>query len=149
MDNGIQTLRQFEMRLVFIRRLVYGIRYRIDIHVSILAFAGTRREKKKKNTHRQWVIRYLLTVVRERFLFQEVGGSPTLFGFASIINHISEIFAYFWSFKLIRELGHVKVGASHALRFFSDLDFQPVPLFDRFSAWDCWEISFDSCTFRC
>ncbi|KAJ8683655.1 hypothetical protein QAD02_019447 [Eretmocerus hayati] len=46
------------------------------------------------------------------FLFwhlQEYGGTPTLFGIASVINHISEIFAYFFSFKLIREMGHVKV----------------------------------------
>ncbi|XP_011861274.1 PREDICTED: major facilitator superfamily domain-containing protein 6 isoform X2 [Vollenhovia emeryi] len=46
------------------------------------------------------------------FLFwhlQDYGGSPTLFGVASVINHISEIFAYFFSFKLIRQMGHVKV----------------------------------------
>ncbi|XP_076632024.1 major facilitator superfamily domain-containing protein 6 jef isoform X2 [Colletes latitarsis] len=46
------------------------------------------------------------------FLFwhlQDYGGTPTLFGVASVINHISEIFAYFFSFKLIRQIGHVKV----------------------------------------
>uniref|UniRef100_A0A336MMX4 CSON014448 protein n=1 Tax=Culicoides sonorensis TaxID=179676 RepID=A0A336MMX4_CULSO len=46
------------------------------------------------------------------FLFwhlQDFGGSPTLFGVASIINHVSEIIAYFFSFKLISEIGHVKV----------------------------------------
>ncbi|RZB40361.1 major facilitator superfamily domain-containing protein 6 [Asbolus verrucosus] len=46
------------------------------------------------------------------FLFwhlQDYGGSPTLFGVASVINHISEIFAYFFSFRLIRQMGHVKV----------------------------------------
>lgn len=46
------------------------------------------------------------------FLFwhlQDYGGSPTLFGVASVINHVSEIFAYFFSFRLIRQLGHVKV----------------------------------------
>ncbi|XP_063979164.1 major facilitator superfamily domain-containing protein 6 isoform X2 [Diachasmimorpha longicaudata] len=46
------------------------------------------------------------------FLFwhlQDYGGSPTLFGVASVINHISEIFAYFFSFRLIGEFGHVKV----------------------------------------
>lgn len=46
------------------------------------------------------------------FLFwhlQDYGGSPTLFGIASVINHISEIFAYFYSFRLITEVGHVKV----------------------------------------
>ncbi|CAG9824009.1 unnamed protein product, partial [Phaedon cochleariae] len=46
------------------------------------------------------------------FLFwhlQDYGGSPTLFGVASVINHISEMFAYFFSFRLIRQMGHVKV----------------------------------------
>ncbi|XP_076481223.1 major facilitator superfamily domain-containing protein 6 jef isoform X2 [Bombus vancouverensis nearcticus] len=46
------------------------------------------------------------------FLFwhlQDYNGTPTLFGVASVINHISEIFAYFFSFKLIRQIGHVKV----------------------------------------
>ncbi|EDS36875.1 conserved hypothetical protein [Culex quinquefasciatus] len=46
------------------------------------------------------------------FLFwhlQDYGGSPTLFGVASVINHISEIFAYFFSFRLITQIGHVKV----------------------------------------
>ncbi|XP_031825774.1 major facilitator superfamily domain-containing protein 6 jef isoform X2 [Nomia melanderi] len=58
------------------------------------------------------------------FLFwhlQDYGGSPTLFGVASVINHISEIFAYFSSFKLIRQIGHVKVLcmglAGNVLRF--------------------------------
>ncbi|CAG0919054.1 unnamed protein product [Notodromas monacha] len=46
------------------------------------------------------------------FLFwhlQDFGGTPTLFGIASVINHISEIFAYFFSFRLITQIGHVKV----------------------------------------
>ncbi|KAK4883021.1 hypothetical protein RN001_006340 [Aquatica leii] len=46
------------------------------------------------------------------FLFwhlQDYDGSPTLFGVASVINHISEIFAYFFSFRLICQIGHVKV----------------------------------------
>ncbi|KAL1122460.1 hypothetical protein AAG570_002791 [Ranatra chinensis] len=46
------------------------------------------------------------------FLFwhlQDYGGTPTLFGVASVINHISEIFAYFFSFRLITQMGHVKV----------------------------------------
>lgn len=49
------------------------------------------------------------------FLFwhlQDYGGSPTLFGVASVINHISEIFAYFFSFRLISQVGHVKVRIS-------------------------------------
>ncbi|XP_054707105.1 major facilitator superfamily domain-containing protein 6-like [Uloborus diversus] len=46
------------------------------------------------------------------FLFwhlQDLGGTPTLFGVASVINHVSEIFAYFFSFKFIRQIGHTKV----------------------------------------
>ena len=46
------------------------------------------------------------------FLFwhlQDLGGTPTLFGLASVINHISEIIAYFYSFQLIKELGHTRV----------------------------------------
>lgn len=52
------------------------------------------------------------------FLFwhlQDYGGSPTLFGVASVINHISEIFAYFFSFRLISQIGHVKVRAAAIL----------------------------------
>ncbi|XP_043226876.1 major facilitator superfamily domain-containing protein 6-like isoform X2 [Amphibalanus amphitrite] len=46
------------------------------------------------------------------FLFwhlQDFGGTPTVFGIASIINHISEIFAYFFCFRLINQYGHVKI----------------------------------------
>ncbi|XP_045613661.1 major facilitator superfamily domain-containing protein 6 [Procambarus clarkii] len=46
------------------------------------------------------------------FLFwhlQDYEGTPTVFGIASVINHISEIFAYFFSFRLIAQIGHVKV----------------------------------------
>lgn len=46
------------------------------------------------------------------FLFwhlQDLGGTPSLFGVASIINHISEIFAYFFSVRLIRSVGHLHV----------------------------------------
>lgn len=32
-----------------------------------------------------------------------------MFGVASVINHVSEIFAYFFSFRLITELGHARV----------------------------------------
>lgn len=47
------------------------------------------------------------------FLFwhlQDVGGSPTLFGICSVINHISEIFAYFFSFSFIKRFGHTRVS---------------------------------------
>ncbi|XP_065567163.1 major facilitator superfamily domain-containing protein 6-like isoform X2 [Artemia franciscana] len=46
------------------------------------------------------------------FLFwhlQDYGGTATLFGVASVVNHVSEILAYFFSFKLIRKIGHIKV----------------------------------------
>jgi len=46
------------------------------------------------------------------FLFwhlQDYGGHPTLFGIASVINHVSEMGAYFYSFKIISQYGHVKV----------------------------------------
>ncbi|CAF3330108.1 unnamed protein product [Rotaria socialis] len=46
------------------------------------------------------------------FLFwhlQDLGGSPTLFGVASIINHTSELFAYFFLHELIHRLGHIKI----------------------------------------
>ncbi|XP_014771110.1 major facilitator superfamily domain-containing protein 6 [Octopus bimaculoides] len=46
------------------------------------------------------------------FLFwhlQDLGGSPTLFGVASVFNHISELLAYFLSVKFISKFGHVKV----------------------------------------
>jgi len=48
------------------------------------------------------------------FLFwhlQDFGGTPTLFGIASVLNHISEMAAYFYSFKIIAKIGHIKVLA--------------------------------------
>lgn len=46
------------------------------------------------------------------FLFwhlQDLGGTPTLFGVASVINHVSEIIAYLYSLELIKEVGHTRV----------------------------------------
>ncbi|KAL5010646.1 hypothetical protein ScPMuIL_012951 [Solemya velum] len=46
------------------------------------------------------------------FLFwylQDLGGSPTLFGVASVINHISELLAYFLSSRFIIQFGHINV----------------------------------------
>ncbi|KRZ69875.1 Major facilitator superfamily domain-containing protein 6 [Trichinella papuae] len=46
------------------------------------------------------------------FLFwhlQDIGGSPSLYGLASVINHVSEIGAYFFSFRLINRIGHARV----------------------------------------
>lgn len=52
---------------------------------------------------------------------QDIGGSPLLFGLASIVNHISELIAYFYSFAMINKHGHLKilyVGlAANVLRF--------------------------------
>lgn len=48
------------------------------------------------------------------FLFwhlQDYGGTPTLFGIASVINHLSEMVAYFYSFKIISKFGHIKILA--------------------------------------
>ena len=41
--------------------------------------------------------------------WQDYGGGPTLFGIASVINHLSEMAAFSYSFKLISSFGHIKV----------------------------------------
>ena len=38
-----------------------------------------------------------------------MGGGPTLFGIASIINHISELLAYFFSNKILLKFGYSKI----------------------------------------
>ncbi|KAK3584420.1 hypothetical protein CHS0354_023262 [Potamilus streckersoni] len=46
------------------------------------------------------------------FLFwylQDLGGSPTLFGVASVINHMSELLAYFLCSRIITSIGHINV----------------------------------------
>ena len=46
------------------------------------------------------------------FLFwhlQDLGGSPSLYGIASVINHVSELMAYFIVHKLVRKYGHIKI----------------------------------------
>ena len=46
------------------------------------------------------------------FLFwhlQDLGGSPSLYGIASVINHVSELMAYFFVHKLVRKYGHIKI----------------------------------------
>uniref|UniRef100_A0A0R3S499 MFS_1_like domain-containing protein n=1 Tax=Elaeophora elaphi TaxID=1147741 RepID=A0A0R3S499_9BILA len=53
------------------------------------------------------------------FLFwhlQDFGGSPILFGFASVVNHGAEITAHFYCFQLINKFGHIKV--TNVIRFF-------------------------------
>jgi len=46
------------------------------------------------------------------FLFwhlQDMGGSPTLYGIASVINHVSELMAYFFVNQLVRKYGHIQI----------------------------------------
>ncbi|VDD83251.1 unnamed protein product [Mesocestoides corti] len=46
------------------------------------------------------------------FLFwhlQELGGSPTLYGIASIINYLSEIVTYYFSKPAIERFGHIRI----------------------------------------
>ncbi|TGZ61128.1 hypothetical protein CRM22_008144 [Opisthorchis felineus] len=46
------------------------------------------------------------------FLFwhvQELDGSPTLFGIATIINHVSEIIMFYFSKQIIDKIGHLRV----------------------------------------
>jgi hypothetical protein len=46
------------------------------------------------------------------FLFwhlQDLGGSPFLFGMASIANHAAEIVTFFYAFNIINKHGYVKV----------------------------------------
>ncbi|RNA05048.1 Major facilitator superfamily domain-containing 6 [Brachionus plicatilis] len=46
------------------------------------------------------------------FLFwhlQDMGGTPSLYGIASVINHMSELMAYFFVHQIVRKYGHVKV----------------------------------------
>lgn len=79
------------------------------------------------------------------FLFwhlQDYGGSPTLFGVASVINHISEIFAYFFSFRLITQIGHVKVSHWWGGQVTRDSTLCHC----RYYVWDWLEIFCDSCT---
>ena len=47
---------------------------------------------------------------------QDYGGHPTIFGIASVINHVSEMGAYFYSFKAITKYGHVKVREKKSRR---------------------------------
>ena len=52
------------------------------------------------------------------FLFwhlQDLGGTPTLFGIGSVINHISEILAYFYTLKYIKKYGHTRVCNTYIL----------------------------------
>lgn len=58
------------------------------------------------------------------FLFwhlQDIGGGPTLFGIASIFNHVTELAAYMFSQKLVMKLGHINIilmaVAGNCLRF--------------------------------
>jgi MFS family permease len=39
---------------------------------------------------------------------QDLGGSPVLFGMASVVNHAAEITAFFYTFEIINKYGYVK-----------------------------------------
>jgi hypothetical protein len=46
------------------------------------------------------------------FLFwhlQDLGGTPVLYGIASVINHMSELMAYFFVHQIVTKFGHIKV----------------------------------------
>jgi predicted MFS family arabinose efflux permease len=46
------------------------------------------------------------------FLFwhlQDIGGTPTLFGFASVINHVSELVAFFYIQRVVYKFGYINV----------------------------------------
>ena len=62
-----------------------------------------------------WVVWYMGFGVGLVFTFlfwhlQDLGGSPTLFGIASVITHVSEILAYFFSNKIIAKVGKYQKG---------------------------------------
>lgn len=62
-----------------------------------------------------WFMGYGVGVVFA-FLFwhlQDLGGKPTLFGIASVINHTSEVIAYFFTNRLISLLGELKTSSLH------------------------------------
>lgn len=40
MDHGFEVFCEPKVRIVFVRVVVYGIRYRTDIHVPVLALAS-------------------------------------------------------------------------------------------------------------
>lgn len=40
---------------------------------------------------------------------QDIGGSPFLFGIASVVNHAAEIVTFFYAFQIINTYGYVKV----------------------------------------
>ncbi|XP_063952816.1 major facilitator superfamily domain-containing protein 6-like [Lytechinus pictus] len=52
---------------------------------------------------------------------QDLGGPPSLFGLASVVNHVSEILAYFFSHKIVQAIGHIPVFClglfCYAIRF--------------------------------
>ena len=52
----------------------------------------------------------ILTFPNHEIIHQDYGGTSTVFGMASVVNHISEMLAYFLSYPLIRRIGHIKVN---------------------------------------
>jgi len=55
------------------------------------------------------------------FLFwhlQDLGGSPSLFGMASVANHAAEICSFFYAFKVINKHGYIKVFKENYLKVY-------------------------------
>ena len=57
----------------------------------------------------EWIWFSFVSIVSIVVWFQDYGGTSTVFGMASVVNHISEMLAYFLSYPLIRKIGHIKV----------------------------------------
>jgi len=62
------------------------------------------------------------------FLFwhlQDIGGTPTLFGFASVVNHCSELLAYFYIQRVVSKIGQsvCQSACLSVLRRFSRYSF--------------------------
>ncbi|VDK78125.1 unnamed protein product [Onchocerca ochengi] len=72
----------------------------------------------------QWIptIKALLRGHAAIYLLADFGGSPILFGVASVINHGAEIAAHFYCFQLINKFGHIKLIniclLANVIRFF-------------------------------
>jgi hypothetical protein len=120
----VEAVQQSQVRLIFVRRLVHGLRHWTNFHLPLLASPG------KATLSSYDKIQY-----KTKFL-KDYGGSPTLFGVASVINHISEIFAYFFSFRLIRQMGHVKVRTKN-----TNFIFIKMSLIEGAMRWFGWKCS--------
>lgn len=88
---------------------------------SLNELDGNSKLKKLFETCKTWKLVSFLFVIwfmgigvglAFTFLFwhlQDLGGSPSLYGIASVINHMSELMAYFFVHQIVRKYGHVKI----------------------------------------